>query len=125
MVVLGVIGGGGAVAAGIVGWVSFGLRKERYAGRVYRKMARLAKLAGHGPKPTETPREFALNLAVAMDAVEGNIERIGDAYAAGSYRPGDMSESERESLSEAWNELRRPLFIWSIRQRLTGWRNKA
>ncbi len=125
VVVLGAVGGVGVVAAGIVGWVSFGLRKEGYEGRVYRKMARLARLAGHGPRPTETPREFALNLAVAMDAVEGNIERIGDAYAAGSYRPGDMSESERESLSEAWNELRRPLFIWSIKQRLTGWRNKA
>ena len=88
-------------------------------------MTRLARLAGHGPKPTETPREFALNLAVAMDAVEGNIERIGEAYAAGSYRPGPMSERDRETVSQAWNELRKPLFIWSIKQRLTGWRSKG
>ena len=124
LVAVGVIGGIGLIMAGIIGWVSFGLRKEGYPGRVYRKMARLARLAGHGPRATETPREFALNLAVAMDAVEGNIERIGDAYAADSYRPEAMSENERESLTEAWNELRNPLFIWSIKQRLTGWRNK-
>ena len=123
--VLGVIGGVGMIVAGIIAWVSFGLRREEYSGRVYRKMVRLARLAGHGPRPTETPREFALNLAVAMDAVEGNIERIGDAYAAGSYRPGPMSYADREALSEAWNELRKPLFIWSIKQRLIGWRNKG
>ena len=124
VVVLGVVGGVGLVVGSIIAWISFGLRKEDYAGRVYRKMVRMARLAGHGPRPTETPREFALNLAVAMDAVEGNIELIGDAYAAGSYRPGPMSDSERESLNEAWSDLRRPLFIWSIKQRLTGWRSK-
>ena len=122
---LGVIGGVGMIVAGIIAWVTFGLRREEYSGRVYRKMVRLARLAGHGPRPTETPREFALNLAVAMDAVEGNIERIGDAYAAGSYRPRPMSYADREALSEAWNELRKPLFIWSIKQRLIGWRNKG
>ena len=102
VVVLGVIAGIGLIVAGIIAWVGFGLRKVGYAGQVYGKMTRLARLAGHGPKPTETPREFAFNLAVAMDAVEGNIERIGEAYAAGSYRPGPMSERDREAVGQAW-----------------------
>ena len=62
-------------------------------------MARMARLAGHGPRATDTPREFALNLAVAMDSVDGHIERIGEAYGARNYRSTPLSESERESLA--------------------------
>ena len=87
-------------------------------------MTRMARLAGHGPRATDTPREFALNLAVAMDSVDGHIERIGEAYGARNYRSTPLSESERESLARDWDALRRQLFIWSIKRRLTGWRNK-
>ena len=119
-----VISGAALVFLGIIVWVGYGLGKLGYPAQVYGKMTRLARLAGHGPKTTDTPREFALNLAVAMDSVDGHIERIGETYAARSYRPTPLSESERESLDQAWGELRRPLFIWSIKRRLIGWRNK-
>ena len=119
-----VIAAVGLIFLSIIVWLGYGLRKVGYTAQVYGKMTRMARLAGHGPRATDTPREFALNLAVAMDSVDGHIEQIGESYGARSYRSTPLTESERASLAGAWDELRRPLFIWSIKRRLTGWRNK-
>ena len=121
----GIITAVGLLFVGIIVWMGFGLKKLAYSAQVYGKMSRLARLAGHGPRSSDTPREFALNLAVAMDSVEGHIEKIGEAYGARNYRQTDLSETERESLKESWDALRRPLFLWSIKRRLTGWRDKG
>ena len=124
VLVVSVAGGSGLLFVGTIVWMGFGLRKQGYPAQVYGKMSKLARLAGHGPRPSDTPREFALNLAVAMDSVEGHIERIGEGYAARRYSPGEVTENERRSLEEAWTSLRRPLFLWSIKRRLTGWRDR-
>ena len=122
--VVAVIAGVALIFLSLIVWLGYGLRKLGVSAQVYGKMTRMARVAGHGPRATDTPREFALNLAVAMDSVDGHIERIGEAYGARNYRSTPLSESERESLAGDWDALRRQLFIWSIKRRLTGWRNK-
>ena len=73
--------------------------------------------------PNHTPREYALALAIEMDVVEGDVERIGEAYSYSRYRPRAASAKDERDLGEAWRSLRRKLLLWSLKRRLRHWRS--
>ncbi|MDA8217635.1 MAG: DUF3488 and transglutaminase-like domain-containing protein [Dehalococcoidales bacterium] len=86
-------------------WVRrfLGLRPAEAA---YAKMADVARWLGRGPRPYQTPFEYAETLVRSAPAAANPIRRIADAYV--EYRfgsSGDNADDGRD-LSSAWNSLR-------------------
>ncbi|MCH8086564.1 MAG: transglutaminase domain-containing protein [Chloroflexi bacterium] len=103
-------------------WLGYGLSGMDYRSQVYGRLSRLGSLGGYGPSSNHTPMEYTLALAIEMDAVEGHLERLGEAYAVSRYSPWPLSRQERLDIEEAWGSLRRPMLWWAIRHRLAFWR---
>jgi hypothetical protein len=103
-------------------WLGYGLSGMDYRSQVYGRLSRLGSLGGYGPSPQHTPMEYTLALAIEMDAVDGHLERLGEAYAVSRYSPWPISREGRLNIEEAWGSLRRPMLWWAIRHRLTFWR---
>ena len=117
-VVLGLVGI--LVIALIAGWY-------RWWGRLgllqaprstYHKMARLASLLGMGPSSSDTPLEFARNLALRLEPQGNDVMKVARAYVLFVYggqqsaRLADLGAS-----NQAWRRLR-----WvMLRRFLRGW----
>jgi hypothetical protein len=108
-----------ALLAGVArlawGWGIDGL-PEGEAG--YARMARLARLLGRGPRPEQTPHEFAAALAAGTPRSAAAIEALADAFARTRFaRPRERLATPTARLAEAWHEVRSALLGNLLRRR--------
>lgn len=97
----------------------YGLSRLNFAGQTYEKMCRLAYLARLGPRPRQTPTEYAQTLAMALPIARGNIQEISQGYVRSVYGQKEFSPQEVQRLKAAWNDLR-----WKLIPRVLRWREK-
>ena len=97
----------------------YGLSRLSFAGQTYEKMCRLAYLARLGPRPRQTPSEYAQTLAMALPVARGNIQEISQGYVRSVYGQKEFSPQEVQRLKAAWNDLR-----WKLIPRVLRWREK-
>lgn len=123
------IGGGGVAGSNLVGFLGILLALAgltfaavlRYlrpstAGGAWKRVSLLARLAGLGRKPGETPLEFGRRLGAEAPELGAPALRMAEAYAAAAYAPPELAASSRSRVLDAYVELR-PLLLGRIRER--------
>lgn len=126
------IGGGGfrvPPAAVLLPWIGFGLLVlaliylaiSRYlrpatAAGAWKRTAFLARLAGMGRRPGETPFEYGRRLGEEAPETRVPARKLVEAYALAAYAPPDLASESRLNVLEAFRELR-PLLVARIRNR--------
>ena len=106
---LAVLAGAAAAVGAWLAWSAvwnFGLGGLPTEARVYGKMTRLGWLAGAGRKPSQTPIEYADNLARAVPPAGAGVRKIASAYARARYGDREPSDGEREEIEAAWRGAR-------------------
>lgn len=89
----------------------------------YARMARLAGWLGYPAVPTQTPHEYAGQLAGAIPEGRPAIGQITDAYVLELFADESLEEEEASVLHDSWVSLRRMLIErvgLSLIQRITG-----
>jgi hypothetical protein len=76
--------------------------------QVWEKTSRLASWASMGPKPQQTPREFARSLAKEMPDVEG-LDYLAESYGRTQFGGKTPTSDETTRLSQIWSEVRSKL----------------
>ena len=97
----------------------YGLSRLSFPAQTYEKMCRLAYLARLGPRPRQTPSEYARTLAMAIPVARANIQEISQDYVRSVYGQREFSREEVQRLRAAWNDLR-----WKLIPRVLRWREK-
>lgn len=69
----------------------------------------LGAYAGHAPRSSQTPYEYAATLGAAVPEVSGPLRTIADARVRERYAPGGASEAERAAAASAWRQIARSL----------------
>jgi hypothetical protein len=134
------------ILAGVVGWFMWmrGLRGLSVAGGAFERMSRLARFLGIAPRSGQTPHEYAMAIAAAVDEsapilgrgapvgagssvpqCRDEVQRIADGYVRERFGAKKLSTSENELLNGAWRHLRRVMLreiIARHRQRLASLR---
>lgn len=101
------------------------LSPARYAGLVYRRMARFSGWAGQAQRPAQTPGEFASSLAPRLASKEGGLRllrwrfgvvapsgsearqaaEIAATYSKAGYGPRPLEEEDRGPVRLAWQGI--------------------
>jgi hypothetical protein len=76
------------------------------ASEVYRKLTRLAALAGFGPAKGQTPREFGLGLGRRLPILRPAFATVVDAYGRGRYGQKNLTLEEEREVGAAWRQVR-------------------
>ena len=93
------------------------------------RMSRLANLAGLGPAPQQTPREYAQYLSSLFPEVQQDVGLIAETYGRAQYGGREIPPEEWEQVTPAWRRvrvlllgrfLRRFALPWIGRQRPSG-----
>jgi len=100
------------------------LSKLAYPAQVYVKMCQLASLAGLGPEPQKTPREYASKLSNAFPQGAEDVSRIAEGYMKAEYGRKTIVERERQAIERAWQGLRKELLLKILRWRRTRERRR-
>jgi len=103
------------VVAGLWVFVSRWLRPST-AGAAWRRALFLARLAGMGRQPGETPFEYARRLGTEAPELRSPAMLFAEAFAAAAYAPRAVAERSRDRVLEAYAEVR-PLLLHRIRDR--------
>ena len=69
----------------------------------------LGAYAGHAPRSSETPYEYAASLGAAVPEVSAPLRTIADARVRERYAPGGASAAERAAAASAWRQVARGL----------------
>ncbi len=101
-----------AGAGGRLAWER-GVAGLPYPQRVWEQTLRLAGWARLGPRPDQTPAEYARDLQARLPDVEG-LGQLAAAYGRSRFgrRPADAQENER--LAAIWRRLRAKLLLRSL-----------
>jgi hypothetical protein len=105
--------GGLALIATVVG-LSFRIAWQRsVAGleipaQVWEKTSRLASWASLGPKPQQTPREYAQTLGRQMPDVEG-LDFLAESYGRSQFGRKKPTAEESTRISQIWAQVRSKL----------------
>ena len=81
-------------------WLKTSMKSE-LAPEVYRKLCRLASLAGLGPRSPQTPLEFCTEMTLVLPSQAESIENIVQYYIRSAY-----SHKKELQLMESWNLLK-------------------
>ncbi|NQW15966.1 MAG: transglutaminase domain-containing protein [Chloroflexi bacterium] len=87
---------------------NFGMGRLTPAERTYLKMSRLARFAGLGREPSQTPREYASRLAAQIPTISAQAVLVAEAYQSQTYGPQSSGDDEAD-YSRAWKRIRRAL----------------
>jgi transglutaminase-like putative cysteine protease len=87
---------------------NYGMGRMSLAERSYLKMTRLGRFAGLGREPSQTPREYASNLALAIPTISAQATFIAEAYQGKIYGPPSIDDDDAD-YSKAWRRIRRAL----------------
>ena len=71
----------------------------------------LGAYAGHAPRSSETPYEYAASLGAAVPEVSTPLRTIAYARVRERYAPGGASEAERAAAAAAWRQVARALLV--------------
>jgi hypothetical protein len=92
-----------------------GLAGLDYASQTWEKTVRLASWAKIGPRPQETPREFARSLGRELpDAPD--IDFLAETYVRARFGRRPPAAAERARLDALWRRLRRRLLMRILRR---------
>lgn len=92
-------------------------RRQDPAAQYYSKMRSYASLAGLAQRPSQTPSEYASELAAAFPAFSRNIQAIAWVYMRSRFaRDSQVDYFEIERLRSDWRTLRRAL----VKRRFLG-----
>ena len=72
----------------------------------WRRMLMLARLAGAGRPPGETPLEIGRRLRHAFPETAESVGALTSGFVVAAYAPPDVAETSRASVMEAWTALR-------------------
>ncbi len=107
------------VALALAGWLlARGPSRLTDPEAAWRRLGWLAARVGRPRPQSQTPIEFARQLAATLPALGGPIEDLGRAYSQWCYRRDGLAEPDRASADRAWRELRRGLareLLWPRR----------
>lgn len=85
---------------------------------VWRRMLVLARLAGAGRPPGETPLEIGRRLQRTFPEAAEPVGALADGFVVAAYAPPDLASSSRASVMEAWTAVR-PLLLRRALRRLS------
>jgi len=71
----------------------------------------LGAYAGHAPRSSETPYEYAASLGAAVPEVSASLRTIAHARVRERYAPDGASASERAAAASAWRQVARALLV--------------
>ena len=86
------------------------------AGAAWRRALLLARLAGMGRRPGETPLEYGRRLGEEAPELGAPAARFAEAFATVAYAPPAIAARSRDRVLDAFSELR-PLLLHRIRDR--------
>jgi len=113
--------GGLAVAAGAIvlggrlAWER-GLAGLPYCQRVWEQTLRLATWARLGPRPDQTPREYAHHLETRLASLEG-LDLLAEAYGRCRFGGKPLPEDEAAQLRPIWRRVRNRLLTRILARR--------
>jgi transglutaminase-like putative cysteine protease len=97
-----------------------GPRRLRNPEVAWRRLGWLAARLGRPRRPTDTPIEFAQQLAASLPGVASEISDLGGAYSQWCYRPNGIVGADRHRADDAWRKVRRVMvreLLWPRRAR--------
>jgi len=122
-VILGTLLGLGALAAASAAGVRLawqrGLAGLDCASQTWEKTVRLASWAKIGPRPQETPREFARSLGRELSDAP-DLDFLAETYVRARFGRWPPAETERARLNVLWRGLRRRLLVRILRRGARG-----
>jgi hypothetical protein len=98
---------GAVVLGGRLAWER-GLAGLPYSQRVWEQTLRLATWAGMGPRPHQTPREYARHLVNRLSGLEG-LDLLAEVYGRCRFGRQPPSEGEAVQLRPVWKRVRNRL----------------
>ena len=100
---------GALLLAGVVMWATWqrSFRNLTVAESFYARMIRVAEWLGVKNRPSQTPHEYASDLARVVPRSQPAIWRITEAFVRERFAGVAPGPEEHVSLAEAWRELRR------------------
>lgn len=106
------------LGAALVGLVYLARRRLRPPGEpalAYATVARLATRFGHGPRPSQTAYEFAMQLGDVVPVVRDDIRVVATAKVESSYGRRELGRKQIVILGEAVQRIRRRLLRLAVR----------
>ena len=77
-----------------------------YASGAYARMAKLGALVWQGPRPAQTPTQYASSLSSAVGLRPGGPGAIAEGFTKSRYSGGEISGQERERVQQSWRAVR-------------------
>jgi hypothetical protein len=96
-----------------VSW-QWGLRTYSYPAQIWEKTLRLGRWTRIRPLPQDTPREVVARLRQELPEVE-DLDYIGESYMKSRYGNKELTEDERNRLTQVWNTARNNLLARLLR----------
>ena len=95
--------------------------RPRDADQVWRRLARISRMAGfHGP-PGETPSEFGRRLAAALPEAARPIRELSDSFVVAAYAPPEKAMTRGRDVVERWEQIRPHLVRRLVRRVTPAW----
>jgi hypothetical protein len=105
-----VVAGVSAVGGGLVHYgLNRGLGGYPYAVQIWEKTLRLGRLSKVKPVPQETPRELMARLKKVLPEVD-DLDYLSETFLRSRYGQKDLSDDEKQRLTNVWVEVRNTLF---------------
>lgn len=89
---------------------------------VWKRMLVLARMAGAGRPPGETPLEIGRRLQRTFPEAAEPVRALADGFVVAAYAPPEQAETSRASIMDAWSALR-PLLLRRVLRRLSPTRS--
>ena len=111
-----------AVLAGVWALVQLtwttSLAHASHVEKLYAKMGRLGTLAGYRRNAQQTPIEYANSLG-GIPSVGPGALAIAGVFSASRYGRAELTEEDRESLTDAWKSVRSGLVVRTLKRIVT------
>lgn len=108
------------LAAAVAVWIS-GVGRVAGFARPYAQVVRLGILGGFGPRPSQTPYEYARELTQLVPQIGAPLNVVTTAYVGGRYGGWRPEGDEVAQLTLAGREARRAILAGVLLQRLRSW----
>jgi transglutaminase-like putative cysteine protease len=92
--------------------------RPRTVATVWKRMLVLARLAGAGRPPGETPHEIGRRLSRTFPEAEEPVKALTSGFVVAAYAPPEVAATSRTSVMEAWSALR-PMLLRRVFRRVS------
>jgi transglutaminase-like putative cysteine protease len=87
------------------------------AGKVWKRLALLSRLAGAKGPPGETPSEVGRRLAAAFPEASRPIKQLSESFQVTAYAPAEVASPRAAEVVERWGDVR-PHLVRAVVERL-------